>query len=804
MSEETELNISTRTKINTLIDDMQHRLNKRAGYNLNNQNKGNIDLNIFKTFGIQEIAKEQEALNTKNFRKYNSQRKEHNYKKNTNTNNKLSNPPKFNNYTEEHNNINMPQPIIPILPNMGSNYPVNEEYLRNLIKDEFSNLISPYQKEIMCNSNLMETKLNEIEKKFKIIINAQNMGNLNDNAKIISAYLCSNFSGDSISNIEKLKIEYNTLFNEYQKKIDSLNNQITTQKVSNDSNFTNIFKKLDKFDKKINNKEIKIYVEKNIFDQVIDDIHERQNKILNDNENNIKNLNSQIDNINKTINQFKLDKNNDMNKINGLINNINSLKTDLGTITEDMSQIKYNITPDLINKMKSIDFNSLKQQVSPYEFKSLKDNMNIYETNFNSIKTMAENSDKNIYDIKKLLNNIEQSQSLTNKNIESLQPLLNENVLDKIKTINNKLEELSKAKTNNINDNNNPLDNNNNDNKKNINTEEKKEEEQLFIGGSRRQQRATKTVNNNSNKNNSSSLDEKTLNLIKQLEKINLNELEKINFNNILSQINDLSNKINEQNKAISEINEKLKNLKSNNNNTLDKNTYRKPELNEDFKTNTFEINDPYFRSTKTNNKDTKMFNEKDNDFLYKKEEKDIFKEDEYKDFDKDFNDDKNIFKEKEKKTGMVNIDDKNNKNNLLSDNKFGNDMLNKKNTKNDFGSFDKYSGINILDQIMGTGVGGGSRRNNGFDKKNTTGTGAGTFITGSLSGNSNNNYKFNDKPPSIFNDDDKNKIKNNEIKDKKDNKFEKKEKEKEKEKENKEDDYDDFNDDFDDFDDIN
>lgn len=58
------------------------------------------------------------------------------------------------------------------------------------------------------------------------------------------------------------------------------------------------------------------------------------------------------------------------------------------------------------------------------------------------------------------------------------------------------------------------------------------------------------------------------MNLIKQLENINLDELQKMNFNNLLNQVGDLSrenkilsDKIEAQNKTIAEINEKINNL---------------------------------------------------------------------------------------------------------------------------------------------------------------------------------------------------------------------------------------------------
>ena len=832
MMEEQESIMSTRTKINTLINDIQNKLNKRVGYNLNYSNKRDIDLNVFKSFGT-GIPVDQNEINSKDFQNMQSQ---------YNVKTKLSSYPKLNNYV---NNINENIPI-----NNNSGYPVNEYYLRNLIKEEFSSLILPYQKDVVCNSNLMESKLGEIDKKFQIILNAQNMGNLNDNAKIISAYLCSNLSSDSMNkNIEKLKIEYDTLFDGLQKKIDSLNNQMNMHKTNNDSNISDVYKKMENFEKKLfeienkdKNKEIKTYVEKNIFDDTVNNLNEKQNRIINDNENKIRNLNDQIDTINKSINQYKLE----INKINGLDNNINSLRSEFGKVTEDISKIKYQVTPEVINKINSIDLNSLKQQVSPYEFKSLKDNMNIYETNLNSIKTMAENSDKTIFELKKQITNVEQKQNSTNKNIENIQPLLNENILGKITEINGKIEELSKIKVENENKN-----NENNDKKEN---EEKKEEEaELFFGGSRRQQRNNKNTNNNINKSVNNNLDEKSLNLIKQLEKINLDELQKMDFNNILTQINDLSkenknlsNKIEEQNKTISEINEKIKNLKTNNNNfdpiqgalafdTKDKDKspfdFNKPsEINKELNMNKYEINDPYFRGPKNN--DIELNNKKKDSININIDDIDVFKsdrskgkekekvitkkdtinniEEEYDDFDNNFDDnndfdisktkDKNKDKDNEKKFDFLNptsnLEDKNKnkKDDILGDINFNEDIYNnKKNPQKDKPSFDKYSEMNILDQIMGAG----SRRNNdinAFDKK----VSSGTFITGSIGGigGSKNNFDINDKP-SVFDDEIKNKSKNNSIKDKKDNTIE------EKEKEKKNDIDEDFIEDFDDFEDM-
>ena len=468
----------TKYQINTLINNIQNKINKRTGYNLNNQNLGNIDINTFQSFGPAGIQKNSEFFNSQKLKGFQSP-----YPDNNNYTSRINLNPKYNNFINDYNQNAQ------FTPSNGGNYPMNEFYMRNLIKEEFSNLILPYQKDAICNSNLMETKLNDIEKKFQIIINAQNMGNLNDNAKIISAYLCSNISNDNFNkDMENLKSEYDTLFDGLQKKIDSLNNQINMLKMNTDSNISNIIKKIEDFDKKISeidNKEIKIYVEENTFKETINKIIENQKKIKNDNENNIINLNNQIDNNLRNINnqidiltkqsdQYKYDINNYTLKINGLRNDFNSLRSEFGTLTEDVSQVKYQITPEIINKINSIDLNSLKQQISPIEFKNLKDNMNIFDTNLNSIKTMAENSDRSIYDLKKLINSVEEKQNLSNKNIEKIQPLLNENITDKIKTIDNKIEELSK-KIINI-ENSNKDNNNNNENKDDIDNKEEQNE----------------------------------------------------------------------------------------------------------------------------------------------------------------------------------------------------------------------------------------------------------------------------------------------------------------------------------------
>ena len=97
---------------------------------------------------------------------------------------------------------------------------------------------------------------------------------------------------------------------------------------------------------------------------------------------------------------------------------------------------------------------------------------------------------------------------------------------------------------------------------------------------------------------------------------INKNEF-LINQFILLLQINDinnenkiLSNKIEDQNKEISLINEKIKNFQNNNNNILlNKNNLDKSELNNEFKSNINDFNDPFKRELKISDINIKSYN---------------------------------------------------------------------------------------------------------------------------------------------------------------------------------------------------
>ena len=122
MLENQENDMSTRNKINTLINNIQNKINKRAGYSLNNPTKANIDINTYHTFGTSKIPKKQENLNSQKLKMFKS---EYSDKNNYNLNSK------FNNYIKDTNN-DITSNTQFILSNEG-NSQINEFYLRNII-----------------------------------------------------------------------------------------------------------------------------------------------------------------------------------------------------------------------------------------------------------------------------------------------------------------------------------------------------------------------------------------------------------------------------------------------------------------------------------------------------------------------------------------------------------------------------------------------------------------------------------------------------------------------------------------------
>ena len=192
--------ISTKNKINTLINDIQNKLNKRIKPNIYSL----VPNTLYNSKNMNLISNQNEINDINNNNWYN---KHSNY---------------INNYIAPYQTYNEPN-----IPNMNSN--LNETAIRNIIKEEFSNLIVPYHKDMICTKDSVDKKLNEIKKNFESIITSQNLSNLNDNAKLLTTYLFSNSNNNNNSNnnynnkinsdIEDIKSEYHNIIKEIEKKM---------------------------------------------------------------------------------------------------------------------------------------------------------------------------------------------------------------------------------------------------------------------------------------------------------------------------------------------------------------------------------------------------------------------------------------------------------------------------------------------------------------------------------------------------------------------------------------------------------
>ena len=133
-------------------------------------------------------------------------------------------------------NTNQSQ-VIP--PNLALNQS-SEIDIRKIIKEEFSSLILPYQNDLNNNVNILQNKINNMSNDLQ-----------NDNIKLRA--IQNNNNDDKIKKeVKNMLSEYIT-FNEFNKKIQELEDLITSN--TNNLNQSNI--RVQKLDDKFNNKKVK-------------------------------------------------------------------------------------------------------------------------------------------------------------------------------------------------------------------------------------------------------------------------------------------------------------------------------------------------------------------------------------------------------------------------------------------------------------------------------------------------------------------------------------------------------------------
>ena len=263
---------------------------------------------------------------------------------------------------------------------------LNENYIKKMIRDEFSRLILPFQQDISGRIGVLELKVNKIDYK------KNNLNELNSKDVKINMNMENNDMKDDyknkISEIEYKLSEIESFFKSWKELV-----------IKSDENLNKYYKekelKFMQFETKINDEINKFY---NIINNDINNIKKTLNQAkdnevkINKLEGEIKNMKIDFDYINKDINNMKSFFNSelkkDLNNINqrniNFINDINILKTNVE---------KINIAN---NNFKS-DLDNIKNDIKIFEIINAKNKIKVSKiTNIEQINSDEENSDNNI------------------------------------------------------------------------------------------------------------------------------------------------------------------------------------------------------------------------------------------------------------------------------------------------------------------------------------------------------------------------------------------------------------------------
>ena len=216
------------------------------------------------------------------------------------------------NYNSNDNSFSLKNPY-----NQINNIPSfeTEEKTREIVKDEFDNLINVYKEDLKFNSNFLskfeyDDGMNDVYKQINTLNN--NIKNIENS--IGSSLRDNNFNFVNLQDYEKQNKNFsddlekmysiiNNINNECQKSLDLINNKYQDENIFLRAKLSDLTQKMNDLEEKFNNKNKefeKIYVRKEEFDNKINDI------------------NSKIKELNKTtIN--KLDYDNKIREINNLI-----------------------------------------------------------------------------------------------------------------------------------------------------------------------------------------------------------------------------------------------------------------------------------------------------------------------------------------------------------------------------------------------------------------------------------------------------------------------------------------------------
>ena len=439
--------------------------------------------------------------------------------------------------------------------------------IKNTIRNEFAELIIPYQKQLNNYDNIIQQKIDTVESNLKGIIDSKSFDNMNHTAQMINMVMKnSNFgnnNGQNMVNNNKNNLENKLnlmLKNQYDNKIDvmerqisSMNSLLKTFKETFDSNMLDIFKKEDYK---------KTYTEKTEYEKYKNEINSDTRKIKEE-QKKLNAMNETLEKLFKNINELTVQSDNNNNNF---LNEINSLKNNFGNMDKILTDLEGKLNINQLDKLKQINLESLKS-INIYEINEMKEKIKSMNDNVDDLYEKLKNNDKNINNINIKYNELEQNLNYINKDVEFLNK---QNLIEKIEEINKKLEDsviknksVSNQNENLIKESSNKNQENNDDIKEN---NEEIENENIFgLKGSRRQRRnLTKVENNSKIKNSNLNFDfdniKKQLDDLSNQNKMLISKIEtnNNNFMNINEQENLLNRKLDELNKKVKETENRL------------------------------------------------------------------------------------------------------------------------------------------------------------------------------------------------------------------------------------------------------
>ena len=578
--------------------------------------------------------------------------------------------------------------------NYNNNSTLNYFEIKNIVRNEFAELIIPYQKQLNNYDNIVNRKINDIESNLKGIIDSKSFENLNQTAQMINRFLKNqnlNFMNrdnnipqnnnvnnniKSNNNLENklnlmLKNQYDNKFDVLERQINSMDSLLKTFQKTFDSNMLDILK---------NNELKRNYVDSKEYEKFKKDYDFEMQKIK-DEQKKIQVLNNQTEEIFKRINALIIE-----NKDNKTVflNEINILKKNSDNIDKIIFELENKINQSQIERLNEINFDDLKN-LNIYEIEEIKEKYKSLNNNIDILYERLKSNDKYLTGINNKYNELEQNINYISKDVDFLNNqnlnLQLEEINKKFEELNNKLEEYyirNKSITNKMENIDKIIhdEENNNDNKiheKNINNEsgvKTSENENIFgLTGSRRQRRnLTKSeISASTNKINNLNIDENTTKILKKIEDFNIDNINKKlenlsnenkmllskmetnneNFMNINEQENKLNLKIDELNKKVKESENRLYLLELKNFGSTNENDNNNGQIKE---------NKSPFTQANINKEENSLKNEKNktdknNDFVdgniyNNNNDINLFKNNENELIEKIINEEKNDYKE--------------------------------------------------------------------------------------------------------------------------------------------------------------